>query len=101
MGEKIEIRGLGDIVRDARKSIADAREHSAGLRDDTRDLVSTVKDVRTQVRALHDDLKFEMSTLGNNPPGESSGDTEEKSGGEKSGETFRPADVKTDGAAGA
>ena len=79
-GEKVEIRGLGDIVRDAKKSIAEVREHSAGLRDDTRALKKTLVDVREQVNNMHDDLKFEVGTLGNgggeNEPESSPGSSE-------------------------
>ncbi len=64
----IEIKGLGEAVKAARKGIADVRTESAGLGDDTRALLSTLKDVRAQVNAAHEDLKFEASTLGNSPP---------------------------------
>ena len=61
----IEIKGLGNIVADARKAIAGVRSETTGLNTDAVALVAAVKDVRAQIRQAHDDLKFEAETLGN------------------------------------
>lgn len=64
----LEIKGLGNIVQQARKDIATLRSESVGLSGDVRAMIQSVQDVRKQVNAAHDDLKFEASTLGNMPP---------------------------------
>ena len=69
----IEIKGLGNIVADARKAIAGVRTETSGLHLDAANLVSAVKDVRAQIQQAHADLKFEAETLGNG--GETSSDT--------------------------
>lgn len=69
----IEIKGLGNIVADARKAIAGVRSETAGLNTDAGNLVTAVKDVRAQIQQAHADLKFEAETLGNG--GETSSDT--------------------------
>jgi chromosome segregation ATPase len=64
----LEIKGLGNVVADAKKQIATLRAESAGLNQDIRDMVQSVQEVRKQVQNAHDDLKFEAQTLGNAPP---------------------------------
>ena len=64
----LEIKGLGNLVQDAKKQIATLRAEGAGLGSDIRDMVNSVTEVRKQVQAAHDDLKFEAGTLGNAPP---------------------------------
>lgn len=61
----IEIKGLGNIVADARKAIAGVRSETAGLNTDATALVLAVQDVRAQIKQAHADLKFEAETLGN------------------------------------
>lgn len=68
----LEIKGLGNVVADAKKQIARLRAESAGLNSDISDMIQSVQDVRKQVNAAHDDLKFEAATLGNMPPEEDS-----------------------------
>jgi hypothetical protein len=64
----LEIKGLGNVVADAKRQIAVLRSESAALNTDIRDMVQSVQEVRKQVNAAHDDLKFEAQTLGNAPP---------------------------------
>lgn len=64
----LEIKGLGNVVADAKRQIAVLRSESAALNMDIRDMVQSVQEVRKQVNAAHDDLKFEAQTLGNAPP---------------------------------
>lgn len=61
----IEIKGLGNMVADARKSIAEVKSEGAGLTTDATAFVTAVKDVRAQIQQAHSDLKFEAETLGN------------------------------------
>lgn len=69
----LEIKGLGNVVADAKKQIATLRSESAGLNKDIKEFVQSVQEVRKQVNAAHDDLKFEAATLGNMPPSEEEG----------------------------
>lgn len=64
----LEIKGLGNVIQQARKEISNLRAASAGLTEDVRAMTQSIEDVRKQVNAAHDDLKFEASTLGNAPP---------------------------------
>jgi hypothetical protein len=76
----IEIKGLGAIVANAKKGIAEVRSETSGLSTDASALVSAVQDVRAQIQKAHEDLKFEAETLGNG--GETaSGTTSDKQGG--------------------
>lgn len=64
----VEIKGLGSLVQDMKRTIAAAREESSGMRDDTRAFIATVQEVRKQINQHHEDLRFEAETLGNSPP---------------------------------
>jgi len=64
----LQIKGLGDSLQAARKAISDVRGETAGLHEDTQAFIMDVRDVRTQIKKHHDDLKFEVATLGNGAP---------------------------------
>lgn len=68
----LKIKGLADIVAQARAGIAQVRQAASGVGESAKSFVATAAEVQKQIDAAHDDLKFEATQLGNAGP-ESSG----------------------------
>lgn len=68
MARLIEIKGLGNIVAEAKKGIGELRGAAAGLNTETTGLKAEIDDLTAQVKQHRADLRFEAETLGNSPP---------------------------------
>jgi hypothetical protein len=65
MARMIEIKGLGNIVAEAKKGIGELRGAAAGLNTETSGLKAEIDDLTAQVKQHRADLRFEAETLGN------------------------------------
>lgn len=65
MARLIEIKGLGNIVAEAKKGIGDLRAAAGDLNAETAGLTAELNDLTDQVKQHRADLRFEAETLGN------------------------------------
>ena len=72
MARLIEIKGLGNIVAEAKKGIGELRTSAGALNTETTGLKAEIDDLTAQVKQHRADLRFEAETLGNSPPEETS-----------------------------
>jgi hypothetical protein len=70
MARLIEIKGLGNIVADAKRGIGDLRSAAGELNTETAGLKAEIDDLTDQVKQHRADLRFEAETMGNSPPPE-------------------------------
>jgi hypothetical protein len=73
MARLIEIKGLGNIVAEAKKGIGELRGAAGDLNVETAGLKAEINDLTDQVKQHRKDLRFEAETLGNG-----GGDLDEK-----------------------
>jgi hypothetical protein len=72
MARLIEIKGLGNVVAEAKKGIGELRNAAGALNTETAGLKAEIDDLTDQVKQHRADLRFEAETLGNSPPAEES-----------------------------
>ena len=68
MARLIEIKGLGNIVAEAKKGIGELRASAGELNTQTSGLKAEIDDLTAQVKQHRADLRFEAETLGNSSP---------------------------------
>jgi hypothetical protein len=80
MARLIEIKGLGNIVAEAKKGIGELRTSAGALNTETTGLKAEIDDLTAQVKQHRADLRFEAETLGNGNGGGSDGQSEKPAG---------------------
>lgn len=61
----LEIKGLGGLVSEVRKGIADVRVVAAEVNEAGRGLAGDLRDLKKQITGAREDIKFEAQTMGN------------------------------------